>query len=74
MTDEERRAKRREYYAANRERFREYERNYRKENKARIRCRPSHSSEKGAEDFADRIMKSAEWFEDFNQRRREWGE
>ena len=72
MTDEERRDKRREYYAKNRERICEYARNYHKENKARIRCRPSYSSEKAAENFADRIMKSAEWFEDFNQRRGEW--
>lgn len=69
MTDEEKRQYRREYYSKNGERIREYTRNYRKENKAKIDKQPSRRAQFEAK-YADFIMKQVELIEE----RRGWGE
>jgi hypothetical protein len=67
MTDEERRQYQREYYHKNGERIREYTRNYRKENKAKIDKQPSRRAQFEAK-YADYIMKQVEMAEE----RRGW--
>ena len=67
MTDEERRQYQREYYHKNGERIREYTRNYRKENKAKIDRWPSRR-EQFETQYADYIMKQVEMAEE----RRGW--
>ena len=69
MTDEERRKYQREYYHKNRERIREYNRNYRKENKAKIDRQPGTRRVYETK-YADYIMKQVEAMEE----RRGWGE
>jgi len=67
MTDEEKRQYHREYYHKNRERICEYNRNYRKENKAKIDRRPGQRRKFEAQ-YADHIMKQVEAIEE----RRGW--